>query len=550
MVGVSASFAAQSAPPWEPDANAAAPYGSLSFYDAAGNQLTSGTGDLSSPFAYVVASTAADPRAVNASVYFANPQSGVVPGNWTAVNDEAGPTLFSPSLSGAPADIAAMAPTYPVTASSAANISSFLTGVGTVNLPTAAGYANTIQVRMTDSGPRGAGNSSNGSYWESDIGYNTTSSPITVDGTTVPADGWAVLYPFLSNTITTLTVSPSGGQLTQGQSLTLTATESPTVSGSVQFYDGSTLLNTSTTPGSGTYTYTYTPALGTHSYSATFVPASGPGSTAFGVTVQVVSTPTVTVTNFSPTGLGQGASNIGVTLTGSAFVTGASVKVAGISFSSVRVVDSTTITAKATVASSAKVGNATVIVTDSVGSGSCTTCLTIVAGPTVKSITPPSVTSGASESVTIAGTGYVNGATVTGPAGVTFSKTKVVTSKKITATIKVTSGAKAGKHLPVTVINGVAGGEGHGTGNVLTIVAAPAAKSISGVIKSVNTKTYALVLTVKKKADAFKATSSTRVRINGKTSSFKRLKKGEAATVDYTVKGKVWTAISISAKAA
>jgi hypothetical protein len=95
--------------------------------------------------------------------------------------------------------------------------------------------------------------------------------------------------------------------------------------------------------------------------------------------------------------------------------------------------------------------------------------LTIVAAPTVKSITPSSLKPGASTSVTITGTGFVSGATVRGPAGVKVSKVKVVSSTKITATVKVASSAKAGKHLPLTVVNGVTGGGGQGTGKVLTI---------------------------------------------------------------------------------
>ncbi|MFZ2058881.1 MAG: Ig-like domain repeat protein [Acidimicrobiales bacterium] len=281
-----ASFAAGSAPTWEPDTNAATPYGNVTFYDAAGNQVTSGTGDLSSPFAYVVAGTAADSGATKASLSFANPTHGVVPGlwgNWSA----AGPTTFSPSLSGAPADIAAFAPTDAVVASTAASITNWLGA----NVPdTTAGYANTIQVRLTDSGPSGHGNAT-GTYWESDIGYNNTSSPITVDGTTVPANGWAVLYPIVNNgTITTLTTPANGANVTANTPVTLTATETPVVAGSVQFYaNGTTLVGTSTTPGSGTYTATWTPTVtGTDSITATFLPsAGGPGSIGDGVTITV-----------------------------------------------------------------------------------------------------------------------------------------------------------------------------------------------------------------------------------------------------------------------
>ena len=477
MVGVGASFAAGSAPSWEPDANAAAPYGNVTFYDANGNQVTSGT-NLTSPFAYVVAGTAADTGATKASLYFANPQHGAVPGNWTSFS-EAGPTRFSPSLSGAPADIAALAPTYPVVASSSASITNWLG----VNIPsTTPGWANTIQVRLTDSGPRGHGTPT-GFYWESDIGYNKTSSSITVDGTTVPAHGWAQLFPLVSHSTTSLAAVPASPRHS-GTQVTLTASVTPSsAAGVVQFHDGTTMLGYPVKVTAGKASKVITPAVGDHSYTADFEPKLGDetaahtaratiigGSTSNKVPYTITSSaPTVTVTKFSPTRLGQGAFNIGVTLTGTKFVTGATVSVAGISFSSLSVVNSTTITAKATVASSAKVGAATVTVTDSVGSGSCTTCLTIVAAPTVKSIMPSSLVTGASKSVTITGTGYVSGATVTGPAGVTFSRIGVVSSTRITATVKVASGAKTGKDLPVTVINGAAGGGGRGTGKVLTI---------------------------------------------------------------------------------
>ena len=58
------------------------------------------------------------------------------------------------------------------------------------NVTNPAPYANIIQARLQDS----PGNAGTSTYWETDIGYNTTGSAITVDGTTVPADGWAQLY--------------------------------------------------------------------------------------------------------------------------------------------------------------------------------------------------------------------------------------------------------------------------------------------------------------------------------------------------------------------
>ena len=153
-----------------------------------------------------------------------------------------------------------------------------------------------------------------GTYWESDIGYNTTSSPITVDGTTVPANGWAQLFPLVSpddhdpRRVARPALRPPGTQVT------LTATVTPSsAAGEVQFFDGTTLLADSTTPGSGSYTYSYTPAAGDHSYTADFVPKPGDETGAYTATAttivgstsaalaytvgSVTSTPKVTVTS-------------------------------------------------------------------------------------------------------------------------------------------------------------------------------------------------------------------------------------------------------------
>ncbi len=90
---------------------------------------------------------------------------------------ESGTTTFSPASSlpaGTPADLKAYAPVHPIALMNA-NISTWLVA----NVPdTHPGYANTIQVRLTDSGPFGVGNPPN-TWWETDIGYNTTASPLT-----------------------------------------------------------------------------------------------------------------------------------------------------------------------------------------------------------------------------------------------------------------------------------------------------------------------------------------------------------------------------------
>lgn len=264
------SFAASTAPPWEPDSNAASPYANVVFYDASGMAVTSGT-NLSNPFAYAVATTPADSGSTKAIISFALPQNGVIPANWNQTT-ESGNTTFSPSSSlpaATPADVKAFAPTYPVVVSTA-NISTWLSS----HTPdTTAGYANTIEVRLQDTLIQGTT-----TYWETDIGYNNTASPITVDGTTVPANGWAQLFPFVTPTTTGLTTSATGGSLTQTGStnITLTATVPAADAGTVQFYDGTTVLG-DVTQSAGSAQFTYVPANGSHSYTASFVPGTPPG---------------------------------------------------------------------------------------------------------------------------------------------------------------------------------------------------------------------------------------------------------------------------------
>ncbi len=259
--------------PWEPDVNAAPPHGNIVFYDVNGNEVTSGT-NLTSPFAYAVATTGADPGADKAIMNFYDPNHGAPPGAWGGT-PETGTTTFDPASglpTGTPANVAADAPTHPVAATGTANIETWL-GSNTPD-PTV-GYANTIQVRLTDSGPRGAGNPA-GTYWETDIGYNTTASAITVDGTTVPANGWAQLFPLVTKTTTALTstlTSPQPG----GTNIPLKATVSPAEAGTVQLFDGATALGSPVAVSGGVANFTDSrpPAIGSHSYTAVFSPLLG-----------------------------------------------------------------------------------------------------------------------------------------------------------------------------------------------------------------------------------------------------------------------------------
>ena len=95
------------------------------------------------------------------------------------------------------------------------------------------------------------------------------------------ADFTSSTSPTLSQSIqqettTTLTVSPPNAAVAGG-TVTLTATEAPATSGSVQFFDGTTPLSPPVAVSSAAATYpTQALAVGTHQLSATFTP-SAPG---------------------------------------------------------------------------------------------------------------------------------------------------------------------------------------------------------------------------------------------------------------------------------
>jgi hypothetical protein len=325
----SAAYAAQTAPSWEPDADSAAPYGNIAFYDANGVQVTSGT-NLAAPFAYAAGTTAHDSGATKATMYFAidGSNGSALPSGWTQTQETASNT-FSPAPSGEPADLASL--TAPVDNASAANITSFLGGI---TLPTGQ-YANTIQVRITDSGT--GGSSAIGMYWSADIGFNTTASPITVDGTTVPANGWAQLFPFTNApaTATSLAISPTGSHQLNGTALTLSATTaaSPTLPGYVVFENNGAVIGDVAANTAGATTLTYTPAANsTNSFTASFVPmpiaetgaqsasaaqTTSSTSAAQAVTYSPPQTGTTTTLGANPTSITYGAS-VALTSTASA----------------------------------------------------------------------------------------------------------------------------------------------------------------------------------------------------------------------------------------
>jgi Fibronectin type III domain len=133
-------------------------------------------------------------------------------------------------------------------------------------------------------------------------------------------------------------------------------------------------------------------------------------------------------------------------------------------------VSATIVTATITVAAGAATGAYTVTVTNpDSGVATCTTCLVVIAAPTLTAINPQSAAQGTATPVTVTGTGFATGAKLTGPSGVTFSKVTVANSTTITAIMTISGTAPTGTNLAVNVTNTAAGGYGYVTSGLLNI---------------------------------------------------------------------------------
>jgi len=152
-------------------------------------------------------------------------------------------------------------------------------------------------------------------------------------------------------------------------------------------------------------------------------------------------------TGISPSSLPQGVSKANVSMSGSGFVSGAKVTSnAGITIAAT-FVSSTQLNLAVSVASTEAPGSYNLTVTNPDGSnGQCAGCLTITPGPQPGSITPSSLAAGTVKaSVTMSGTGFQSGATVSSHAGITVKAT-FVSSGQLNLTISVSSTEAPGSY--------------------------------------------------------------------------------------------------------
>jgi IPT/TIG domain/Fibronectin type III domain len=232
-------------------------------------------------------------------------------------------------------------------------------------------------------------------------------------------------------------VSPNTGSTAGGTAVTITGTNFVT-GATVTF---GTAAATSVVLVNSTTITALTPAGSAGAVSVTVTVSGQSGSLASGFTYAVIPT----VTSLSPN-TGSTAGGTAVTITGTNFVSGATVTFGTAAATGVVVTNSTTITA---LTPAGTAGAATVTVTDpGPQSGSLANGFTYVATPTITGVSPNTGSTAGGTAVTITGTNFVSGATVTFGTAVA---TSVVMTNSTTITALTPAGSAGAVSVTVTV---------------------------------------------------------------------------------------------------
>ena len=281
----------------------------------------------------------------------------------------------------------------------------------------------------------------------------------------------------------TVTVNSQSGSLTNGFTYVVPATVSSLSpnSGSTAGGTAVTITGTNFAPGA-TVTFGSAAATNVVVVSGTQITAKTPAGSAGAVTVTVTNPGAAggglasgftyvvvpTVSSVSPNN-GPIAGGTAVTISGTNFAAGATVTFGGTAATNVVVASATQITATTPAGS---VGAVTVTVTVNSQNGGLTNGFTYVAPPTVSSVSPNTGITAGGTAVTITGTNFAAGATVTF-GGTPATNVVVVSATQITATTPASSSGAA----TVTVTN--PGGLSGSLTNGFTYVVVPAVSSVS-----------------------------------------------------------------------
>jgi outer membrane protein assembly factor BamB len=287
--------------------------------------------------------------------------------------------------------------------------------------------------------------------------------------------------------LTAYQVSNTGGSITVSPNSLATNTVTPvTITSTLPNFSGSPVVTVSSdgvTAGTATVvdsthltvnlTVSSTASAGPRDVSVS-IPGSPPtvDSCTGCLTITQPSPPSVTSVN--PTTLGQNSNIANFVIHGNNFAPGAAVSFSstGVTATSVTYISPTALSATVNVAPnfSSALGPSDVTVTTTGGSGTCTACVTIDLAPDPTGVAP-SVVSGHSTPITVAGTDFHGGLVVSSTVpGATFSAPGSVTSTSFNTTVTVPAGTAPGSY-DLTVTN-PDGGTGTCTG-CLTVTGAP-----------------------------------------------------------------------------
>jgi hypothetical protein len=294
-----------------------------------------------------------------------------------------------------------------------------------------------------------------------------------------PGGGTSTAWTFpINNAVPTISALSPASANAGGAAFTLTATGTNFVAGTVLNWNGTALTTTFV---SATQVTAQVPASditssGTASITATN-PAPGGGTS--GTWSFPINNPAPVISSLSPSSALAGGAAFTLTVNGSGFVSGSSVKWNGTALTTT-FVNSTQITAQVPSTDLVSAGSANIAVTNPTpggGTSGTTTFGINNAVPTLTSVSPTSTTvGGAAFTLTATGTGFVSGATVNWNG--TALTTTFVSATQITAQVPATDISSTGT-TSVTVSNPTPGG---GTSGAVTFAInnpAPSMTSLS-----------------------------------------------------------------------
>jgi hypothetical protein len=283
-------------------------------------------------------------------------------------------------------------------------------------------------------------------------------------------------------------LTPSSGEKGNNYSVTLMGSNfisnsTVNVSGSGVTVSGVSVVNANQID--ATFSISSSATEGTRNVTVTNPSPGGGTSSAVGFTVNSTPNPVPSLSSISPASAAPG-SNTSVTLSGSNFVSGATINVSGsgVSVSNVTVASANQITATFSVSSGASTGARSVTVTNpSPGGGSSSAVNFTVTDtsnplPVVQTISPEHGAPGAGVDVTITGANFATGITLQSMSGITISNLTRVSATQLTARFTIASAASLGARA-IQVTNPAPGGGASNTNITFTVALPPPTPSTS-----------------------------------------------------------------------